>query len=346
MQEFYKKFSTEKNSKTIQCTACKHYCIIPQSGFGLCGARKNEGGKINLITHSKPCSLNLDPIEKKPLFHYLPGSKTLSIGFFGCNFKCDFCQNSEISCTRGISAEKEIAKLGEVPPTRLVELANKESAKSIAFTYNEPAISIEYNLEAIELAKKQKGKEKLGAVYVSNGYLSEEQLKELTKSKTKLDAINIDLKSFSSDFYKKTCGAELEGVLKTIRAVKKAGIWIELTTLVIPSKNDSSQELNQIASWICDLDKNIPWHISAFFPSYKMLNISPTSTEEITSAVKIGKESGLTFVYGGNVNAGLSDTFCPKCKNLLIKRNNFNAKILGLEKNKCNKCGEEIRGVF
>jgi pyruvate formate lyase activating enzyme len=347
------RFFKKNSSSSIKCLACRHYCIIPESGFGLCGARKNFKGKLELVTHSKPCSLHLDPIEKKPLFHYLPGSGTMSIGFFGCNFRCEFCQNSEISFLKNGGAEKASNELGKVSPKDFVALAVKQKAKSIAITYNEPAISVEYNLEAIALAKKTKLNDGslLGTVYVSNGYASEEQTKALTKNKkTRLDAINIDLKSFNENFYRKICGAELEKVLEGIKSFYEAGVWVELTTLLIPGRNDSKEELKQIADFILSVDKNIPWHISAFFPHHKMINVPPTSAEEIVRAVKLGQELGLNFVYGGNVyGAGFEDTHCPKCGNLLIKRISFGAEIVGLseeEKNKCGKCGEKIAGVF
>ncbi|MFA6420036.1 MAG: AmmeMemoRadiSam system radical SAM enzyme [archaeon] len=340
MKFFQKEIGTKS---TIKCTACKHYCIIPENGFGLCGVRKNVKGIIDLVTHSSPCSLHLDPIEKKPLYHFLPHTNTMSIGFFGCNFRCDFCQNCEISFTRGTSAEIESKKIKKVSPNQFVSLAKQNKAKSIAITYNEPAISVEYNLEAIQIAHKNK----LKSVYVSNGYVSEEQIVQLNKPKTKLDAINIDLKSFNSGFYQKTCGGQLEGVLDSIKSFHKAGTWVELTTLLIPGKNDSSEELKQIAKFVYDLDKNIPWHVSAFFPYHKMTNVPPTTDKEIVVATKIGKENGLNFVYGGNLNnTELSSTFCPKCGNLLIKRIGFESEIIGLEKDKCIKCGEKIKGVF
>jgi pyruvate formate lyase activating enzyme len=338
------KFFQVLTGKTIKCLACRHYCTIPLNGFGLCGVRKNVGGRISLIVDSYPCSMHLDPIEKKPLFHYLPGSKTMSLGFFGCNFRCDFCQNYDISFVRGASAEKEITTLKEFTPQDLIDTAIENDAKSIAITYNEPAISVEYNLEAFALAKKQSPQ--LGTVYVSNGYVSEEQLEALSQESTRLDAINIDLKSFNEDFYKKICGGELEEVLKSIRAFHKKGVWVELTTLLIPGKNDSNKELNQIASWISDLDKNIPWHVSAFFPTHKMISVPPTSTIDVIRAVEIGKKNGLNFVYGGNVRAGLENTFCPKCGHLVIKRFGYDAEIIGMEKNKCSNCGEKIAGVF
>jgi pyruvate formate lyase activating enzyme len=335
---FYKSFG----KGFVRCLACRHYCIIQENGFGLCGVRKNVNNKIVLVTHSKPCSLHLDPIEKKPLYHFLPGSETMSVGFFGCNFGCDFCQNYDISFCRGLEAEKLLAGMRNVSPKDFVSSALENNAKSIAVTYNEPAVSVEYNLEAFELAKKNS----LKTVYVSNGYASIEQLKELKKKKTFLDAINIDLKSFNENFYKKVCGSNLENVLACIKDFHKAKVWVELTTLIISGKNDSVEELNQIASFISDLDKNIPWHVSAFFPAHKMNNVSPTNKEDVLRAVKIGKEKGLNFVYGGNISfSDSSNTFCPKCKNLLIKRENYFIESF-MNKNKCINCGEIIPGVF
>jgi len=307
----------------------------------------------------------LDPIEKKPLFHFLPGSQTMSIGFLGCNFKCDFCQNYDLSCTKGPALEKALSGANyaqEVSPQKFVEIARESPAKSIAFTYNEPVISAEYNLEAMKIAKSLQGKE-LKCVYVSNGYASAEQIKALTKThRTKaiakkssggarLDAINIDLKSFNSEFYKSVCGARLEEVLKCIKAFHKAGAWVELTTLLIPGKNNSPEELKQIAHFISKLDKKIPWHLSAFHPMHRMSDLPPTTAEETISAIKIGKEEGLKFVYGGNIGArGVEDTSCPKCGSILITRSRYETAIVGLktkkEKGKCYSCGEKIPGVF
>lgn len=337
---FYK-----KSGANIRCIACRHYCIIPKGAFGLCGARKNEKGKIKLVTSSKPCALHLDPIEKKPLYHYLPGSDTMSIGFFGCNFHCDFCQNFDISFTKGIKAKNESSLQKEVSPKSFVELAVLKKAKSIAFTYNEPSISVEYNLEAILEAKKQSPA--LGAVYVSNGYTSVEQITALRKKKAKLDAVNIDLKGFTEEYYQKVCGAKLENVLNCIRDFHKSGVWVELTTLIVPGQNDSDAELLQIANWIADIDKNIPWHVSAFFPIHKMSHLPPTSKEKVLQAINIGKNAGLNFVYGGNIlGVASSETLCPKCNSVLISRFGFSRGVVGIEKGKCINCGEKIKGVF
>ncbi|MEK6959475.1 MAG: AmmeMemoRadiSam system radical SAM enzyme [archaeon] len=352
----YSFFESQKSANgLVKCTACRHYCLIAKNGFGICGARKNIEGKLVLLTFAKPCSISLDPIEKKPLFHYLPASTTMSIGFFGCNFRCSFCQNFDISTTKATALESAVTKLKSVSPSDFVSIARKSDAKSIAFTYNEPAISVEYNLESIKLAKKGNKKKEnerpLGTIYVSNGYETKEQIKALSKKETKLDAINIDLKSFNEDFYWKTCGGKLEEVLSCIKDFKKAKIWVELTTLLIPKKNNSPEELKQIASFIASVDKSIPWHVTSFFPMHNMLDPTPTKSEEIMEAVKIGKEAGLRFVYGGNLsNEGLESTHCPHCNSLLIKRKSYYTEydklVIKKGKGKCGVCGEKIEGIF
>jgi pyruvate formate lyase activating enzyme len=324
-----------KKSENVQCLACKHYCIIPKGKFGVCGVRKNVGGKIELITYSKPSVINLDPIEKKPLYHYFPGTKSLSIGFYGCNFKCEFCQNYSISCTREEKLEKLLEKNEKVSPKEFVLLA-KDKAKSVAFTYNEPAISIEYCIDAINEAKKQK----VGTVFVSNGYSSEESVKEL---KGKLGVINIDLKSFNERFYKKICGAKLENVLETIKNFHKTKTWVELSTLIIPDKNDSKEELLQIAEFILSIDKNIPWHIIGFFPTHKMTTHYSAMDSHIKKAVDIGKEVGLNYIYSRLPDG--QNTYCSNCGKLLINRSFYGGVEILFKNNKC-ECGKRIKGTF
>ena len=326
----------EKSCKAIKCLACKHYCVIPEGKFGICGARKNVSGKIDLITYSHPSGIHLDPIEKKPLYHYLPGSKTMSIGFFGCNFKCDFCQNYSISCAKGEMLEKSVKELEEVMPEEFVRMTKKSGAESMAFTYNEPAISIEYVLDTFDLLEK----EKLGTVFVSNGYSSDESIKAL---KGRLDAINIDLKSFSDDFYKKIVGGKLENVLETIKTYHKAGVWVELTTLVIPDKNDSEEELSELTDFIASVDKNIPWHIIGFFPMHKMSSHEPAGTKHIERAVKAGEEAGLKYIYSRL--PGRENTYCPDCGEVVVKRSFYGTAEVLLENGKC-KCGKKIKGIF
>ncbi|MCX6800900.1 MAG: AmmeMemoRadiSam system radical SAM enzyme [Candidatus Diapherotrites archaeon] len=342
---FYKRL--EKPENAVKCSACRHGCTIAESRFGICGVRKNIGGKLFLITYAKPCSIHLDPMEKKPLFHYKPGTEIMSIGFFGCNFSCAFCQNYDISAVKGEQVEKLLPGMQEVSPEKFISLTEESGAKSVAFTYNESAISIEYCLDAIALARKKN----FGTVFVSNGYESEEQIKSLRR---KLDAINIDLKSFDDEFYKKICGAKLEGVLETIKSFHKNKTWTEITTLLIPGKNTSHDNLKQLADFISSVDKSIPWHVSAFHPCHKMAGIPKTSANQIKEAMKIGKDAGLRFVYGGNLSdSDLESTYCPNCGAKIIERSLYGVAMGGLEKAgglsrsaRCADCGEKIEGVF
>jgi len=340
MKKFYKKL----NNNDIQCLACVNQCKIKNNQVGICGVRQNKNGKLNLLVENRPIAINLDPVEKKPLFHFLPGTEIFSFGTFGCNFRCAFCQNWDISqFPKGNKDFEEfIEKTTEFwPPEKIVNYCLENKIPSIAYTYNEPTIFIEYALKTMILARKNGIKN----VFVSNGYQSNETIKEIAPY---LDAINIDLKSMSEKFYQKVCGAHLEPVLKNIKTFYQKGVWIELTTLIIPEENDSEKELKEIAQFIVQIDKNIPWHISRFFPSYQMINYKETSIETIKKAYEIGKKAGLNFVYGGNIiNSSLENTWCPQCGALLVTRNNYNIKITeNFSKGRCLKCGAEIKGVW
>ncbi len=282
--ELYRK---EKNK--VRCLACSHKCLISENKTGICGVRKNIGNKLYLLVYGKIAAMNVDPIEKKPLYHFLPGTKSFSIGTVGCNFKCDFCQNFEIS-----QASKRENIFGEeIGAEEIVARAIKTKCKSISYTYNEPAIFIEFVKDIAKLAKNKK----LKNILVTNGYFSRESFDYI---KDYVDAMNIDLKSFNEDFYKRYCGGELEHVLETIKMAHKAGIHIELTTLVIPGLNDSEKEFEKIVKFIASVDKNIPWHISRFFPMYKMLSKEITPIETLRTAERIGKKY-LKYVHIGNV---------------------------------------------
>lgn len=286
-------FKKEKNKK-VRCLACCHKCLISDGNTGICGVRKNIKGKLFLLVYGKIASMNVDPIEKKPIYHFLPGSYAFSIGTIGCNFSCLWCQNSSISqASKGINREI----FGEErKPEEIVSLAVKYACKSIAYTYNEPSIFAEYAYDTAVLAK-QAG---LKNVFVTNGYMSKEAFDYLNKKRL-IDAMNIDLKSFSNKTYRKYCGARLKPVLDTIKRAHKAGIHIEITTLVVPGVNDSKAELEKIARFIAKIDKNIPWHISRFFPMYKMMKKEQTSLASLEKAEKIGIKAGLKFVHMGNV---------------------------------------------
>ncbi len=327
---FYEKLENNR----IRCKLCRHRCIIQPNSFGICHVRKNINGKLYSLVYDKIIARHIDPIEKKPLFHFLPGTDTYSIATVGCNFKCDFCQNWTIS---QISKEGKI--IGErVTPEEIVEDAIRNNCLSISYTYTEPTIFYELTYDTSRIAK-EKG---LRNIYVTNGYIEEEPLKEISKY---LDAANIDLKSFDEKFYKKICGADLDEVLESIKNYKKNGIWIEITTLIIPGFNDDEEQLRSIAEFIKSLGSYIPWHVTRFHPDYKMLNVNPTPIETLRKAQRIGYEVGLRFVYMGNVLEG-ENTYCPKCKELLIERYGFSILKYNLKDGRCPNCNEKIEGIW
>jgi len=279
----------KKENNKVRCLACAHKCLISDNKTGICGVRKNFKGKLYLLVYGKIVAENIDSIEKKPLYHFLPGTYAYSIGTVGCNFRCSWCQNFDIS-----QASKQGKIFGhDISPEQIIEKALKAGCKSIAYTYNEPAIFIEFVKDTAELARK-KG---LKNILITNGYLSKENFEYIGDL---IDAMNIDFKSFSDSVYKKYCGASLKPVLDSIKRAHEKDIHIELTTLIIPGINDSDEELEQMAKFISKVDKNIPWHISRFFPMYKMLNRSPTQISTLKKAEKIGKKY-LKYVHLGNV---------------------------------------------
>ncbi len=278
----YKKLENKK----VQCLACSHKCLISEGKTGICGVRKNIKGDLFLLVYGLVIAEHIDPIEKKPLYHFLPNTYSYSIGTIGCNFKCKFCQNWEISQMKKIIGEKTTSK-------KIIKQAFETGCKSIAYTYNEPTIFAEFVHDTAKLAK-EKG---LKNIMVTNGFMTRECLDYLAPY---IDAMNIDLKSFRDSFYKKICSARLQPVLDTIKRAYKKGIHIEITTLIIPDENDSKQELEKIAKFIASVDKKIPWHISRFFPYYKMMDKKVTSFKTLKLAEKIGKKY-LKYVYLGNV---------------------------------------------
>jgi len=276
----------KKESKKVRCYACANRCLIANGKKGICSVRENKNGKLFLLVYGKPCAVHIDPIEKKPLYHFLPGTRTFSIGTVGCNFKCKFCQNWDISQAKQVYGV-------EFSPKGIVEEAVKYKCPSISYTYTEPAIFAEFVHDTAVLAKK-KG---LKNILVTNGYFTKESFDYLSKY---IDAMNIDLKSFSEKTYLEYCGAKLKPVLETIKLAHKKKIHIEITTLVIPDINDSEKELEKVAKFIASVDKNIPWHVSRFFPNYKLMDKIVTPIETLRKAEKIGKKY-LKFVYLGNV---------------------------------------------
>ncbi len=331
--------------KKVRCLACRHKCVISHNSTGICGVRFNKDGGLYLLVYGRASGVNIDPVEKKPLYHFLPGSPVFSLGTVGCNFGCDFCQNWETSqASKEIKPENRLAEvplLGDnLPPKEIVSQCIAKNIPSIAYTYNEPAIFFEYAYDTAKLAHSKGIKN----IFVSNGYESEEALNLI---KPYLDAMNIDIKSFNDAFYKKLCRARLQPVLETVKKAHEMGIWVEITTLVIPGHNDSDEELKKIAEFIVKIDKCMPWHISAFYPHYKMADVNPTSHDALIRAYDIGKRAGLKYVYVGNVyDDKRSATYCPKCNELLISRQGYDAEIKNLKNGKCSKCNEKIAGVW
>ncbi len=312
---------------------CRHYCSLKDGQKGLCGVNQNIDGVVDNLVFNHPCTLKLDPIEKKPLYHFLPSTTTLSLGTVGCNFRCPFCQNWSIS------QENEIDTTQNVTPDFIVMQALRLGAKSISYTYNEPTIFYPYAKEIGFLAKKRG----LKNVFVTNGFESPEVCDD---APLWLDGANIDLKSFKPAIYKKELNGELEGVKDTIKRFWKSGIWVEITTLIIPDVNDTDDELSEMAHFLRDeVSPDIPWHLSAFHPDYKMLDRDRTPLDTIQKACKIGKRAGLNFIYTGNVKLDLP-TICPNCNEILIERDWFAVRKNIMDGSKCPKCGHKIAGVF
>lgn len=322
----------------VKCFLCHHQCIIAPSKRGFCGVRENRDGKLYSLVYGRVISMNIDPIEKKPIFHLFPGSRSFSIATVGCNFRCLHCQNHEISQMPRDNMGKIEGTV--VSPSRIVSMAKEYNCKSISYTYTEPTIYFEYAYETAALAKK----EGIKNIFVTNGYMSEESLRIIQPY---LDAANVDLKSFQEKFYREICGARLSPVLENIRIMRQMGIWVEITTLVIPTLNDSEKEFEEIAQFIVSLGLDIPWHISAFYPTYKLRNPPRTPASVLHKARIIGLKAGLKYVYCGNVPGEEGeDTFCPECKRKVIERIGFRIVKNDVVEGKCIYCGSKIDGVW
>ncbi|MBN2072882.1 MAG: AmmeMemoRadiSam system radical SAM enzyme [Actinobacteria bacterium] len=323
-------------SKKARCDLCNHRCVIGPGDRGKCCVRENMDGELYTLVYGKLIAENVDPIEKKPLFHFLPGTNSLSVATMGCNFKCFFCQNYQISQTPCDHNRIE----GEyVSPEKLVRHAISYNCKSISYTYTEPTIFFEYTYDTARLAHERNIKN----IFVTNGFMSDEALDMIEPY---LDAANVDLKSFSEDTYRDKIGGRLKPVLDNIKRIKEKGIWLEVTTLIIPGMNSSDEELRDIAGFLAKVDRSIPWHISAYYPQYKS-NIPPTGIELIERAMEIGKNSGLKYVYGGNIpGSSHENTYCPGCGELILKRSGFSITGNHIKDGKCMKCGTGIEGIF
>ncbi len=321
----------------VRCYLCNHRCTISPSKRGICGVRENREGKLYTLVFGRAISLNADPIEKKPIFHLYPGSTSFSIATVGCNFRCLQCQNHEIS---QMPVDKDRIDGSIVPPSKIVSLAKEYRCQSISYTYTEPTIYFEYAYETAALASR----EGIKNIFVTNGYMTEEALKTIQPY---LDAANVDLKSFQEKFYKENCGAKLKPVLENLRLMRQMGIWVEITTLVIPTLNDSDKEFEEIAQFIVTLGPEVPWHISAFYPTYKMLSLQRTPASLLHRAREIGIRAGLRYVYCGNISGEEGeDTFCPHCGRRVIERVGFRVAKNDVVKPECRHCHTKIDGVW
>lgn len=322
----------QKGTK-IECLLCAHACSIAKGGVGICGVNKNIGKKLECLVYGYPSAINIDPVEKKPLFHFLPGSKTFSLGTVGCNFRCPFCQNWQLSQSHNIETKRFVS------PKEVVDSAEFHGCESIAFTYNEPTIFYPYAKDVATLAKKRG----LKTIFVSNGFMSDWLLGDMQGV---IDAFNIDIKSFDPNYYKKTLKGGLEQVLHNVVKLKQNGHWIEITTLIIPNHNDSEGELSQIAHFIAkELGKHTPWHLSAFHPDFKELDTKCTPLQTLQKAQTIAQDAGLKHIYLGNI-AKDTKTKCTQCGKTLLKREGFVLTKNALQNSRCPKCQTKLAGVF
>ena len=320
------KYWEKLDGKKVKCTLCPHSCVIPEGGKGICNIRENIDGELIAAGYGRTTSLAMDPIEKKPLFHFKPGSLILSVAPNGCNLKCRWCQNWQIS--------QEVVPTRFIDPKLLVDIAIRENSVGIAFTYTEPLIWFEYIIDVAKIGKP-KG---LSMVAVTNGYINPEPLNELLDY---IDAMNIDLKAMDDEVYRKLIGGRLEPVLNTVRTSAKR-ILIEVTNLLIPGVNDSDDQIKRLVDFIADVDPKIPVHFSRYFPAWEF-NAPPTPVKTLLRAREIASEK-LDYVYLGNIYIpDAEDTFCPYCGNKLVSRSGFYAKIVGItEDRKCSKCGKDV----
>jgi len=331
--QFWKR--SDPDSEDVDCSLCYQSCHIRPGKRGICAVRENQNGKLLTLVYGNLIAANEDPIEKKPFFHFLPGSLAYSIATVGCNFRCLHCQNADIS---QLPQEGGKIPTNFVPPEEVVAEAVSRGCQSVAYTYTEPTIFLEYARDVAVLARASK----LRNVFVSNGYIGEEAGDEIIPL---LDGINIDLKG-DDVFYRRVCKAKLDPVKSNIEKFWRAGVWVEVTTLVIPGYNDSVNILTDIAQFLAGVSPDMPWHVTAFYPTYRLLDAPPTGIESIKKALKIGREAGLRYVYAGNVIGESESTICPNCGFILVERRGYRVMKNSVVEGHCPQCKTQIAGVW
>ena len=328
---YYDKLSDKK----VVCRLCPHQCQVADLERGSCGVRENRGGTYYTLVYGQPCAVHVDPIEKKPLFHYHPGSQAYSLGTAGCNFNCRFCQNWEISQRR-----PEQVQSVKLPPAEVVRQARGRNCPLIAHTYSEPVVFYEYMRDCAALGK-EKG---IPNVMISNGYIQKKPLRELCRL---LGAVKIDLKAFTEKFYREQCGGTLKPVLDTLLTLREEKIWFEIVVLLIPGLNDSREEIEKMCRWLArELGDSVPLHFSRFAPTFMLKNIPPTPPATLQQARRIALAAGIKFCYIGNLISDAEHTYCPSCGKLLLRRLMFSVSNEGMQDNRCRSCRTVIPGVF
>lgn len=336
---FKSKLYAKSENDSVTCLACRRKCKISEGGSGFCKVRFNKKGFL-MVPYGYVSALNIDPIEKKPVYHFMPGSDTLSFGMFGCNFRCDYCQNYEIS---QIFLDENIKNISfrNISLDEIVSIAEENDIKIIVSTYNEPTVSIEWAAEIFKKAKNKIKSAKTG--FVSNGYLSDESLDYIFGC---VDFIRADLKSFNYEKFKKLTKADLKDLIVSIEKIYKKGFHLEIVTLIVEGFNDTKQELKEIAFFIKSLSSDIPWHITRAHPDYKMSDINPPAVPKMEDLIAYARSLGLNYVYGGNYDTSYKDTLCPKCGKKIFEREYMRLKYYGIKNGLCPKCGQKIYGVY
>ncbi len=331
------RFYEKRPDKAVKCMLCPWSCTVPDGHRGKCGVRENRGGRYYSLVYGRPVARNNDPIEKKPLFHVYPGSKAYSIATVGCNIHCKFCQNWEISQT-----DPKKVSIPYLSPENIVTAAKKRTdAKTIAYTYNEPTVFVEYILDCARIAAERG----LGNVMISNGFIAEKPLKEICSLMT---AVKVDLKAFSDDFYRKMCGGKLKPVLNTLKRIADSDTWLEIVMLVIPSLNDDMDKIQEMSAWVVnELGQNVPIHFTRFHPQYKVRNLPPTPVKTLQKARNLAIKEGCHFVYTGNTpDIDSASTYCPECGEKVVQRYRMFLMDNSLKENKCHNCGAHIPGIW